>query len=406
MLHFIDFETFKYDDLCVIINPITKSKTVIVNDHDKLTRYYEKFKDEIFIGYNIRGYDQYIMKGIILGMSPQKINDWIIVQKRKGWEYSRDFYKVPLNIYDVMFGGNSLKKLEGFMGNDIRETTVDFTIDRPLTDKEIEEVIYYCTHDVEQTIEVFLHRKVEFDAQLSLLNRFNLPLKYVGKTQAQLAAIILKASSVRFNDDWDIRLPDTLRLTRYQHIADWFMNPANQNEDSSLTTKICGVEHVFAFGGLHGAIDTFIYECQDDEIMIMADVGQLYPTLMVEYKLLSRAVTDYEDFKLILSESLRLKAIGDKVAREPYKRICNITYGAMGDKYNAMYDPLHRTLVCVYGQLLILMLLEMLEDRVPTFKLIQTNTDGILIKIKDKDFDLVDDIIYEWEQATRLQMEF
>ena len=40
------------------------------------------------------------------------------------------------------------------------------------------------------TIDVFLKRKGEFDAQMDLLKAFNLPLSCVGKTQAQLAAVI------------------------------------------------------------------------------------------------------------------------------------------------------------------------------------------------------------------------
>ena len=46
-LHFIDFEVFKHDFLCVIANPITKTETVIVNDPDQLRAYYEKFKNEM-----------------------------------------------------------------------------------------------------------------------------------------------------------------------------------------------------------------------------------------------------------------------------------------------------------------------------------------------------------------------
>lgn len=406
MLNFIDFEVFKEDWMCRIINPITTETTQVINDPDFLRKFYESHKDEIFVGYNVRGYDQFIFKAIILGLSPQKVNEWIIVKKRKGWEYSSAFRNVPLNIYDVMFGLNSLKKLEGFMGNDIRETTVDFNIDRKLTDDEIKEVMEYCTHDVEQLIEVFIKRKAEFDAQMSLVKTFNLPLSCIGKTQAQLAAIILNAKKVNHNDDWDIRLPDTLKLKKYQHIADWFMNKENHTLDSSLKTNICGVPHIIGLGGLHGAVNNVDIKCGKDEMLIMSDVAQLYPTLMIEYGLLSRGVTDYDKFKFILNESLRLKELKMKKEREPYKRICNITYGSMGDEYNPMYDPLHRTLVCVFGQVLIIMLLEWLEKRVSSFELIQSNTDGILFKIKEKDFGLVDDIIYHWEQQTRLKMEF
>ena len=49
----------------------------------------------------------------------------------------------------------SLKQLEGFMGNDIRETSVAFDIDRKLTEEELIEVEKYCTHDVEANIRSF-----------------------------------------------------------------------------------------------------------------------------------------------------------------------------------------------------------------------------------------------------------
>ena len=89
MLHFLDYEVTTYDWLCVIINPITKTKTEIVNNVDQLKDYYDKYKNEIFIGYNIRGYDQYIMKGLLLGMQPQKINDFIISLNFFNWLCNR-----------------------------------------------------------------------------------------------------------------------------------------------------------------------------------------------------------------------------------------------------------------------------------------------------------------------------
>ena len=289
------------------------------------------------------------------------------------------------------------------MGNNIKETSVPFDLDRKLTDDEIKETIKYCEHDVEQSIEVFLERKNEFDAQMSLINTFKLPLSYIGKTQAQLASIILNAKAKNFDDEWDIRIPKTLQLDKYKFVADWFLNKENHKSNAKLKCDIAGIEHIVAWGGLHGAINKYIYTCKDDELLIMADVDQLYPTIMVKYHLLSRAVTDYDKFKFILNESLRLKALKKKKEREPYKRICNITYGAEGDKYNSMYDPLHRNLVCVYGQLLVLDLIEKIES---FSELIQSNTDGILIKIKEKDYELLDDTVFEWEKRTGLHMSF
>src|SRR3712207_8214028 len=45
----------------------------------------------------------------------------------------------------------------------------------------------------------------------------------------------------------------------------------------------------------------------------------------------------------------------------PLKIVLNGTYGAMKDKYNPLYDPRQANRVCVYGQLLLLDLIEKLE---------------------------------------------
>lgn len=402
-LIFFDMEVYAKLWTVVFIDPIRREEKVIVNDSDELKNYYDQHKDEIFVGYNCRSYDQWIFKAILCGFNPKEVNDWIIVEQRKGWEFSDLLRNFPINNYDVFTGYNGLKTLEAFMGNDIRETTIPFDYEGEFTPAMIDEIIRYNRHDVEQTIEVFLRRKPMFDSHIALLKTFNLNARYISKTQAQLAAIILGAKSITTNDEWSIRLPDTLKLDKYQHIADWFLNPDNHDTEQALTVDVAGVEHTFAWGGVHGAIPKFNYVCKPDEVLIMADVNQLYPSLMVEYGLLSRAVHEPQRFTGVLDTSLRLKAEGKKKEREPYKLICNITYGAMGDKYNSMYDPLHRNLVCVFGQVLLLDLIEKIE---PVCKLIQSNTDGILVLVKRKDVDTLKSIVSEWEDRTRLKMAY
>ena len=86
------------------------------------------------------------------------------------------------------------------------------------------------------------------------------------------------------------------------------------------------------------------------------------------------------------------------------KIVLNATYGAMKDKYNQLYDPRQANNVCVGGQLLLLDLIEKLENQC---QLIQSNTDGLLLwNYPEEDFDLIDDICYEWEQRTRMELEF
>lgn len=401
---FVDTEVFMHDWLLVAINPITREERVIVNNRNELLEFYKQHKNDIWVGYNIRAYDVYIIKGIILGFNPKTINDWIIVKGRKGWEYSSLFNKIPLILYDIMPNPPvSLKTLEGFMGKNIHETSVPFDIDRKLTPQEISETIGYCKDDVMNTLEVFIKRKNEFDSQMQLVKTFNLPLHYLSKTQAQLAATILGAKKKRFKDEWEIRLPNTLQLGRYKAVGDWFLDKGNHCYDCKLDIEICGLTHTIAWGGAHAGKKQYVYKCKPHEVILDIDVDQLYPTLMIKYGLLSRAVEEPERFSNILKTSLRLKREKKKKEREPYKRICNITYGAEGDKFNPMYDPLHRNLVCVFGQVLIIDLLDKIEDLVD---LLQTNTDGIFVKLNRDKVPELKRRIKEWEDRTGLSMSY
>lgn len=56
----------------------------------------------------------------------------------------------------------------------------------------------YCKHDVEQTIQVFLQRKKDFEAHIGLVKLAcqgkSLDMSLISKTKPQLSAIILDAA--------------------------------------------------------------------------------------------------------------------------------------------------------------------------------------------------------------------
>lgn len=401
MLNGYDFEVYKYDWLVVIINPIEKLETVIVNDAEKLKEYYEAHKNEIWIGYNNRRYDQYIMKGILCGFNPKEVSDYIIVKDKGGWTYSSMMNKIPMINFDVMLKNDGgLKSLEGFMGNDIQETSVPFDIDRKLTAAEINETVKYCRHDVEQTLEVFLNRKEEFDAAMGLVKIFNLPLKFMGKTGAQRVAHILGGKGAHYHDEFEFEIVPTLKLDKYKFVADWYRDPRNHDYKKNQKVKVAGVDHIFAWGGIHGAIPKYY----DEGIFLMADVTAYYPSLQLRYKFGYRNMGNPENFEKIHSENLRLKKI-DKKARLPYKIADNAISGQLKDKYSPLYDPRDNNAITVNGQLLLLDLIEKLEPHIE--KLVQSNTDGILIKLRSlDDYDKIDDIVWEWEQRTGMRMGF
>lgn len=417
MILFFDFEVFEKDWMMVGICPETREDVTIINNEEQLIEYYERHKGDIWVGYNSRNYDQWILKGIICGFEPKMVSDWIIKEDKKGYMYSGLFRDIQLYTYDTMNKFNSLKQLEAFMGNNIKETSVPFDIGRKLTEEELQETAKYCHHDVEQTIEVFLQKIDDFNAHMALISEFDLGLSSISKTQAQLAAMAIGCSKKEWDDEWEIEFVPTLRIRKYRDVVRWFADPDNYKDGkSSYLRYVCGVPHVFALGGLHGAIGE-IKENKNGKkyfvakhvhkkgLIVHVDVSSFYPSMMIRYGLLTRNATDPSKFKDIYDKRIALKKAGKKKEQAPYKIILNSTFGICNDKYSQAYDPRRAREICINGQLLILDLLEHLERHC---EVIQSNTDGLIVSVNDTDasWNRFDDICYEWEQRTGVGLTF
>ena len=269
---FYDLEVFKYDWLGIFIDLETEQEFAIVNDVTALESLYNEHDNDIWVGFNNRHYDQYIFKSICLGINPKVVNDFIIVEGNEGWQFSKAFNQIPMINYDVMPNEqNGLKTLEGFMGSDIRETTVPFNINRKLTETEIKQTLFYCRHDVMQTIKIFDERSDVFDAKLQTVSLFpqQLTLADIGETFARLTAKVLGCRRTSFDDEFDFYFLPCLRLKKYKYVMDWFSEqrrsikqeladiPLNSPirskiikdfYDRNMSTDVAGVPHKFGFG--------------------------------------------------------------------------------------------------------------------------------------------------------------
>lgn len=386
---------------CVVfIDYFTGKGKIIKNDIEELRKFYKQTRDDIFVGYNSRHYDQYIHKGILLGMDAGYINDALILDKKKGYQVVPKANKVPFYNYDTAMLGKSLKQLEGFMGHDIQESSVPFDIDRPLTIEEEKELIKYCVHDVKETCEVLKGNWTTFTSFIGLLEMFQLDINMINNTETQLSAVILDAKKKKFEgSEFDFIYPNTLDLNKYTEVKEFFDNVHSAKNDlgksQELKTVIGGVDTVYALGGVHGAIPNYV----DEGIIVSADVNSLYPSIIIEYELMARSVLSPEKYKDIVEKRLSYKAINNPLEKS-LKLVINKTFGGMGDKYNALCDFLMMRSVCVTGQLLITDLMEKVE---PYCQLVNINTDGIFFKVEDEEaLKKIEVIAKEWENRTRL----
>lgn len=164
---------------------------------------------------------------------------------------------------------------------------------------------------------------------------------------------------------------------------------------------VAGVPHTFAWGGGHGARPKY----HSSGIFLVIDVTAYYPSLQKQYRIGYRVMDNPENFEFIHDSNIEFKRKGDKKARQPFKIMDNAISGQMKQPQSALYDPMSNNTICINGQLLLLDLIEHLEG---LCKLVQNNTDGIIVELFDyeRDFDRIDDVVYEWEQRTGMKMDF
>ena len=135
------------------------------------------------------------------------------------------------------------------------------------------------------------------------------------------------------------------------------------------------------------------------------DVASYYPHLMTLYGYTSRNIPSPEIFSEVLESRMKAKAAGDTATANALKLVVNTTYGASLNKYNDLYDPLQGRSTCISGQLFLLELAQHLYKDIPDLRIVQLNTDGIMIEFDDSQYGQVQEILNEWQSRTGFELE-
>lgn len=416
-----DFEVTAYDWLIVIKDRQTGIYHSFHNDPQGLEDFINEH-DYIYIGYNNKHYDNYILRAVLHHYIPGDIkivNDWIIIEKNNGWEYPFEDKYLPLPpTSDLMLDmplRQSLKELEGNMCMDIQESTIDFNIDHAWNREEFNEMEFYCKHDVNATDKLVDERIDYLESKAALGEMCELTVEQaLYKTNAQLSAVALGAKRIERDDYRDYVIPpevdQSLIPESILNFIDRFKSVKKDdlNEDNAKlkwTGDIAGVPHIIGLGGIHGAIRHYIEESNEKRIILNYDVASYYPSLLIEYNYLSRNVPDPQIYIDYYHERLKAKKAGDLKKANGLKLVLNTTYGASLNKYNDLYDPLMGVSTCLTGQLLLTQLIVQLNNTIDSFRLIQSNTDGIMFSIDRADIETARKIVSDWSKHTRLGME-
>lgn len=212
----------------VAINYKTNEKKIFHNasadDYDAFISKYEP----ILMGYNCKSYDKYILKSCLLGYSPEEVKDVndFIIGGNNGWEYGFDGYCTlpPIwDLFDCIKTFKSLKEIEGNLRMNITETTIPFDLPTKWNKQEYEEVLYYCTCDVEALFPLFDRLINNYKSKFIICKIGNINPEYgLGMTDANLTAELLGSEKHEYNDPFGYEYPSVVDKTKIpQEVLDY-----------------------------------------------------------------------------------------------------------------------------------------------------------------------------------------
>lgn len=266
-----DAEIFAHDSLFVFINYRTGKRVVF---HNSLPNDIQEFLDEynpILLGYNCNNYDKYILKCWLAGYTPEElkgVNDYII-NGGNGWDIDCGYIELPImwDLFNEIVPRKSLKELEGNLKLNITETTVPFDLPTKWTKEQYEEVLYYCTCDVEALFPIFEMLINKYKSKYIISRLGKLDLAYgMSLTDAKLTSVLLGAKKQNHDDPFKYVYPKQVDKSKIpQPFLDYIDDVVNHNDLNyesiapSLQYDECVIQ--LGHGGIHGAkLDTYIYD--------------------------------------------------------------------------------------------------------------------------------------------------
>jgi len=383
-LLFYDIEVFSHDAFVVFKDINKKLIRVFHNNFVHLANF---IKGKTLVGFNNYWYDDNIMVymlGLKTAQQIKVLNDQIIAGENVRFIGKAKFESLDV-FQQIDVSRPSLKKIEGNMGKMILESSVPFTINRPLTDEEYNDVLNYCMYDVDTTIDIYKKRiKSYFKPKKMLVDMLKNDAAMKWNTTTISANLLLKKPLPKWSS---VRIPPDMWMLVNQEVRDLWL----EKDKGSVTIHAFDNEIQFAFGGLHGAHKNI----KREKNVKLLDVISMYPNIILILNVLGHAS---EKYKNILDERIKIKHI-DKILSDALKLFLNSVYGNLNNQYSTLYNPNALKSVCIYGQIALFELCKMIA---PFCTILNINTDGVAFIPHDESYI---DAYKEWEQEFQLQLE-
>ena len=330
-----------------------------------------------------------------------------------------------IDLKEVCPGQASLKAYSARMHTKLMQD-LPFHHASSLSLDQIQVLRWYHGNDLQHTAEIRKHLKKEMDLRIQLSSEYGVDVR--SKSDAQIAEAVLSQELFRHTGKYPEGTSVAPGTTYKFKPAPWlkFQHPNMQY----VFDVVCNLEYevgmsgrVFlpdaldkmliplgtqnyqmGIGGLHSTEKKTAHFARDGYLLADTDVESFYPMLMLllnifpeRHPLLSNI------FKGVVDRRLAAKHRGDKSTANSLKIVVNGTYGKLGEKHSIVYMPDGIIQVCLNGQLSLLMLIERLV--MAGIEVVSANTDGVVSKPHESQYELFQSIVKQWQAETALNME-
>ena len=414
--------------------------------------YQDLLRNYILIGYNCKKYDNIILlklfefgcNNVIDAQTINDLSDQIISQQTLKWANIPEGF-LSYDVYNFKNHMPSLKIVGTLFGGDIRETPIPFTYRGVLTKEQIADVLYYCKHDVSITKLIFesdlgqkyfrmenkmaeiAFNEVRLECRSDFVYKlYSTACDHYEEIVKVLTKYNYKAPNDEAEDEFEVKYPDVLDKVDkfvdentyeevgpvcFQQLLDFFYSEESFDKRVQSGGKDCmkyemllrdGVTVSYGQGGAHGTIEYPLYVKSGNGFKILhADFSAMYPSIMIAYDFFPPGLPNHikEIFKKFAKARDEYKAAGDKVSSDAYKPILNSVPGRFRYQFSKLYHPSTNFSICALGQTLITAMSLIVAGR-----LIQVDTDGIMVLCTDEEYDRNVDLIKRYSEMINLKI--
>lgn len=448
-----DIEVFPNTFHCVLLNTdneelykfeISERKNQIrelvqffTNPKYLLCGYNNKHYDDVIINYIIDYIDIMLCKSIYdVTLSLFNLSQTIFnledgnISKIKKWKYAN--YFESMDLLTMMFSSKlrvGLKSMQITMQyQNVQEYSGDFGSFLP-KDK-IDEMISYNINDVKSTYSLFNYLVKNGDIDLRLFieqeygfNALSMDSVKFGETliakkvceelhinkrqleqmRSPMDNIPLKDVILPFIRYKNPKFQEALEDMKKQVVSSKNKKPGEKNYENKFV--VSGVRYSIGVGGVHSLNEPRIYVPKEDEYLGHLDVASMYPSFIVRYGWFPRHLgkAGLAVYTQIYHERIQAKHSGQKQKNLALKLTLNSVTGKMQQETSWMYDPFSVFKIRINGQLILLMLADLLLQH--SCEIVQVNTDGVMFIAKKAYKDAIMESVAELEQLTKLSFE-